>query len=125
LSSDIVTKLRDDTRHVLWSQDRVRLYAADYIERLEAVVRAADKVIERINENNENEDVRHAAYLSGLWHRTGAFKEARARVNLPAPPDRSVNPATLTLQNQPQAVDASSQAALDNSKKEASDGKET
>jgi hypothetical protein len=91
LSSDIVTKLRDDARHVLWSQDRVRLYAADYIERLEAVVRAADEALAPIP-HEPTTDIRN--YVS-----------ARARVNLPEIPDSSFNPATLTSQSQAKEAD--------------------
>ena len=57
--------------------------ADDYISRLEAVVRAGDLLIEKINDCNADDDFRNAAYLSGLWHRTGTFKETRSRVNLP------------------------------------------
>jgi hypothetical protein len=97
LSSDIVTKLRDDTRHVLWSQDRVRLYAADYIERLEAVVRAGDEIRGWLPAFPAHESSQKADM--------DAYDTARASVNLSTPSNTSANPATLTSQSQPEGVD--------------------
>jgi hypothetical protein len=109
LSSDIVTKLRDDTRHVLWAQDRVRLYAADYIERLEVALKAADELAKRAEQTGRLIHDLAGLSLSSLHANDvavrpleasrAAYDTARARVNL------------------------SSQAALDNSKKEATNGK--
>lgn len=84
-----------------WPQLKVEARKAiNYIERLEAVVRAGDALIAAYNDNPP---------VGGLGQASDQYFAARARVNLSELPDSS----------------PSSQAPLDNSKKEASDAPST
>ena len=93
---DIVTRLRDP------NADDCSVEAAEYVERLEAFVRAFDDAMRyaTVEEIQAVLDVNRGR----VW---GNLVAARSRVNLPAVPDSSGNPSTGTSQSQPEGVDTS------------------